>query len=308
MFDRQNGIVMGLALVSVFGGDKMSGLIAGHPMTDRYAVIGNPIEQSKSPLIHTAFAQVTGQDMDYARVLGPLGEFARTVDAFRATGGRGMNVTAPFKLDAFAYATDLAPSAQMAGAVNALKFEGNKVYAENFDGVGLVRDVVHNLAFPLQGKRVLILGAGGATRGALLPMLAQGPAEVLIVNRTVAKAEELAALAHQHQSGLLPVRGVAYADVGAQSFDVVFNATSASLTGELPPLPARVFAPGCLAYELAYGKGLTPFLKLAQQAGVTRLADGVGMLAEQAAEAFAWWRGVRPDTQAVIAQLTVPLN
>ena len=276
-------------------------------MTDRYAVIGNPIVQSKSPLIHSAFAQVTGQDMDYSKLLGPLGGFAATVDAFRASGGRGMNVTAPFKLDAFAYATDLAPSAQMAGAVNAMKFESDRVFAENFDGVGLVRDVVHNLGCPLQGRRVLILGAGGATRGALLPLLAEQPAELVIVNRTVAKAQALAALAHQHQSGQVPVTGLAYESVQGM-FDVVFNATSSSLTAELPPLAASVFAPGCLAYDLTYGKGLTPFLKLAQQAGVTHLADGVGMLAEQAAEAFAWWRGVRPDTAGVIAQLTVPLR
>ena len=275
-------------------------------MTDRYAVIGNPIEQSKSPLIHTAFAQVTGQDIDYTKVLAPLGGFAQAVDAFRAAGGRGMNVTAPFKLDAFAYATDLAPSAQMAGAVNAMKFDGDKVYAENFDGLGLVRDVVHNLDCPLQGRRVLILGAGGATRGALLPLLAQSPAEVVIVNRTVAKAQELAGLARQHQMGQVPVHGMGYADV-AGAFDVVLNATSASLTSELPPLPMTVFAPDCLAYDLTYGKGLTPFLKLARQAGVTRLADGVGMLAEQAAEAFNWWRGVRPETAAVIEQITVPL-
>ncbi len=213
-------------------------------MTDRYAVIGNPIEQSKSPLIHTAFAQVTGQDIDYGKVLGPLGGFAQAVDAFRASGGRGMNVTAPFKLDAFAYATDLAPSAEMAGAVNAMKFEGDRVYAENFDGVGLVRDVVHNLACPVRGKRVLVLGAGGATRGALLPLLAEQPAELVIVNRTVAKAEEMADLARQHQSGSVPVRGVSYTDLGAQSFDVVFNATSASLTAQLPPLTASAFAPG----------------------------------------------------------------
>ncbi len=280
-------------------------------MTDRYAVIGNPIEQSKSPLIHTAFAQVTGQDLAYTKVLSPLGEFAQTVDAFRAAGGRGMNVTAPFKLDAFAYATDLAPSAQLAGAVNALKFEGDKVFAENFDGVGLVRDVVHNLGCPLQGRKVLVMGAGGATRGALLPILMQGPAELVIVNRTVAKAQELAALAQKSQShnpnAGVPVRGIGYDDLQGESFDVVFNATSASLTAQVPPLPVSAFAPGALAYELAYGKGLTPFLQLAQQAGVTRLADGVGMLAEQAAEAFLWWRGVRPDTRAVIDTLTVPL-
>ena len=275
-------------------------------MTDRYAVIGNPIVQSKSPMIHSAFAQVTGQDIDYGKLLCPLGEFSATVDAFRASGGRGMNVTAPFKLEAFAYATDLAPSAQMAGAVNAMKFVGDKVYAENFDGVGLLRDVVQNLSCPLQGRRVLILGAGGATRGALLPLLAEQPAELVIVNRTLAKAQELAALAQQHQIGQVPVQGLGY-DAVQGAFDVVLNASSSSLTAELPPLPASVFAPGCLAYDLTYGKGLTPFLKLAHQAGVTRLADGVGMLAEQAAEAFAWWRGVRPDTAAVIAQLTVPL-
>jgi shikimate dehydrogenase len=276
-------------------------------MTDHYAVIGNPIEQSKSPLIHTAFAQVTGQDLSYTKLLAPLGGFAPAVDAFRASGGQGMNVTAPFKLEAFAYATDLAPSAQMAGAVNAMKFVGDRVFAENFDGVGLVRDVVHNLQCPLQGRRVLILGAGGATRGALLPILAQGPSEVVIVNRTLQKSQILADLAHQHQTGAVPVWGLGYDDLGSRAFDVVFNATSASMTADLPPLSASVFAPGCLAYELAYGKGLTPFLKLAQQAGVQQLADGVGMLAEQAAEAFAWWRGVRPDTAGVIQQLTVPL-
>ena len=276
-------------------------------MTDRYAVIGNPIEQSKSPLIHMAFAQVTGQDIDYGKVLGPLGGFAAAVDTFRAEGGKGMNVTAPFKLDAFAYATDLAPSAKMAGAVNAMKFEGDRVYAENFDGVGLVHDVVHNLGCPLRGKRVLVLGAGGATRGALLPFLAEQPAQLVVVNRTVSKAQELAQLALQHQQGDVPVLGLGYNDLQGKQFDVVFHATSASLMAELPPLPETVFGPGALAYELAYGKGLTPFLKLAQQAGVTQLADGVGMLAEQAAEAFVWWRGVRPDTAAVINQLTVPL-
>jgi shikimate dehydrogenase len=275
-------------------------------MTDRYAVIGNPIEQSKSPLIHTAFAQLTGQDIAYTKLLAPVGGFAQAVDAFRASGGRGMNVTAPFKLDAFAYATDLAPSAQMAGAVNALKFEGNKVYAENFDGVGLVRDLLSNLQCPIEGRRVLILGAGGATRGALLPLLEQAPAELVIVNRSVSKARELADMAQVHPMGRGRVQAMAYTEVDGP-FDVVFNATSASLTAELPPLPISAFASGCLAYDLTYGKGLTPFLNLARQAGVTRLADGVGMLAEQAAEAFAWWRGVRPDTAAVIEKITVPL-
>lgn len=280
-------------------------------MTDRYAVIGNPISQSKSPLIHTAFAQATGQDLAYTKIEGPLGQFAAAVDAFRAEGGRGLNITAPFKLDAFAYATHKSPRAELAGAANAMKFEGNQVWADNFDGVGLVRDVVHNLGVPLAGKRVLMLGAGGAARGALLPFLAEQPALLVVANRAVDKALALARIGTQHGADhgadQGAVRGCGYAELDGQVFDVVFNATSASLSAELPPVPASVFAPGALAYELAYGKGLTPFLRLAQAAGVAQLADGVGMLAEQAAEAFAWWRGVRPDTQAVIEQLRVPL-
>ncbi len=273
-------------------------------MSDPYAVIGNPIGHTKSPLIHGMFAEATGQDIVYTAIEGRVGGFVEDAAAFRAAGGRGMNVTAPFKMDAFAWATERSARASLAGAVNALKFEGERVLAENFDGVGLTRDVVGNLGFALRGQRVLILGAGGATRGALLPFLEQAPAELVIANRTVEKAQ---ALAHELQAhGAL--RGCGYDDLQGERFDIVFNATSASLRGEQPPVPATVFAPEGLAYELAYGKGLTPFLRLAQQAGVQRLADGVGMLVEQAAEAFDWWRGVRPDTTAVIAKLTVPLR
>ncbi len=272
-------------------------------MSDRYAVIGNPISQSKSPLIHGMYAEATGQDIEYTRIEGPLGGFKEAVDAFRAAGGCGMNITAPFKLDAFAYANEWSEGARLAGAVNAMKFDGVRVMAENFDGVGLVRDVVHNLGCPLAGQRVLILGAGGATRGALLPFLAEKPAQLFIANRTVEKAVELAtSVAAQG-----PAVGGSYADLAGQQFDIIFNATSASLRAELPPVPAEVFASCALAYELAYGKGLTPFLRAAQSAGVKQLADGVGMLAEQAAEAFLWWRGIRPDTRAVIEKLTVPL-
>ncbi|MBG6077633.1 shikimate dehydrogenase [Polaromonas sp. CG_9.11] len=274
-------------------------------MTDPYAVIGNPIHQSKSPLIHGLFALATGQHMQYTAIEGALGGFAGAVDAFRAAGGRGLNITAPFKLDAFAYATQRSARAELAGAANAMKFDGDRVLAENFDGVGLVRDVVYNLNTPLKAKRVLLLGAGGAARGALLPFLAQQPAELVIANRSPDKAQELVRIAAASCAG--PVHGCTYADIAGQAFDVVFNATSASLHAEMPPVPVSVFAPGCLAYELAYGKGLTPFLRLAQNAGVQQLADGVGMLAEQAAEAFEWWRGVRPDTRAVIEKLTVPL-
>ena len=277
-------------------------------MTDRYAVIGNPIEQSRSPFIHGAFAQATGQDMAYVKLLGPLGGFAQTVDDFRAAGGRGLNVTTPFKLDAYAYATERSEDAQWAGAANALKFQGARVWAENFDGVGLVRDVIVNLGFAMAGRRVLVLGAGGTVRGALLPLLAQRPARLVLANRTVAKAREWAAMAAERAQPGTEVVGGAYEDLAGQSFDIVLNATSASLRAELPPVPASVFAPGSLAYELAYGKGLTPFLRVAAQAPVAHLADGVGMLAEQAAEAFAWWRGVRPSTAEVIRQLRVPLQ
>ena len=270
-------------------------------MTDQYAVIGNPIQQSKSPLIHTAFAKTTNQDLEYTKIEGHA--FAADVDAFRARGGRGMNITAPFKLDAFAYATERSERAQLAGAANAMKFEGDRVMAENFDGVGLVRDVTHNLGCALKGKRVLVLGAGGATRGALLPFLAEQPAELVIANRDAVKAQALAAIGATQGH----VRACTYAELEGQTFDVVFNATSASLKAELPPVPASIFTGCVLAYELAYGKGLTPFLRLAQNAGVKQLADGVGMLAEQAAEAFEWWRGVRPETRAVIDTLTVPL-
>jgi shikimate dehydrogenase len=278
---------------------------------DRYAVIGNPIAQSKSPTIHGMFAQAAAQNMVYTKLEAPLDGFAATVDAFVANTAAGpacgVNITAPFKLEAFAYATQRSERAQLVGAANALKFEhtasGMTVIADNFDGIGLVRDVLHNLATPLAGKRVLIIGAGGATRGALLPILAEKPALVALANRSIDKARDLAALVAAHGS----VHVFAYHELAGQNFDIVFNATSASLHAQMPPLPATVFAPGALAYELAYGKGLTPFLQLARAAGVTHLADGVGMLVEQAAEAFAWWRGVRPATREVIDLITVPL-
>jgi shikimate dehydrogenase len=269
---------------------------------DQYAVIGNPIAQSKSPLIHGMFAEATKQDMEYGRIEG--GTFATDVDAFRARGGRGLNITTPFKLDAFAYATEHSERAKLAGAVNCMKFDGTRVIAENFDGVGLVRDVVHNLKKPMAGKRILILGAGGAARGALLPFLAEKPALLVIANRHLDTAQALSKIGTDAGGR---VEACTYGDLEGQAFDIVFNATSASLRGELPPVPASVFGHCALAYELAYGKGMTPFLRLAHNAGVKNVADGVGMLAEQAAEAFDWWRGVRPDTAAVIKAITIPL-
>ncbi len=272
-------------------------------MTDRYAVIGNPIAQSKSPTIHRGFAEHAGQDLTYEKIEGPIGGFAAAVDAFRAAGGLGLNVTVPFKLDALAYATDASDAAKQCGAANALKFDGERVWAENFDGVGLTRDIVHNLQCPIQGKRVLILGAGGAARGMLLPFLAERPAALVVANRDASKAHALAELTRPHGE----VWSCGYDDLAGESFDLIFNATSASLFGTSLPISSTVFRPNALAYDLAYGKGLTPFLQQAKAAGVDRIADGVGMLVEQAAEAFSWWRGIRPHTTSMIRQLSVPL-
>jgi shikimate dehydrogenase len=271
--------------------------------TDRYAVIGHPIAHSKSPLIHSLFAQATGQRMEYTAIEAPLDGFAAVVHAFRAQGGRGLNVTLPFKLQAFELATDPMESARLAGAVNALKFENDRIYAQNFDGLGLVNDIQHNLGVSLAGKRVLLCGAGGATRGAIVPIALQKPALLAVANRSADKAHQLQRDFAAHVS--LQTGG--YEDLAGECFDVVLNATSTGLSQAALPLPAGVFAAGALAYELVYGKGLTPFLKQAQAAGATHLADGVGMLVEQAAEAFEWWRGVRPDTRPVIDRLTVPL-
>ncbi len=277
---------------------------------DRYAVIGHPVAHSKSPLIHSMFAAALGHTVDYSAVLAPLDGFAQTVRAFRDTGGKGMNVTLPFKLEAFALADTLSVRAQRAGAVNAFKFEADGTLAgENFDGEGLVRDIQHNLKRPVRGARVLLLGAGGGVRGVLGPLLAQSPADIAIVNRTADKATQLA-LAFRADG---PVRGYAYDDLktagargGQAAFDIIINGTSASLDGEVPPLPDAAFAPGALAYDMMYGKGLTPFLAQARRAGA-QVADGVGMLVEQAADSFAWWRGVRPDTAAALRALAVPL-
>ena len=267
-------------------------------MTDRYAVIGHPIAHSQSPLIHRLFAEATGQDLAYTAIKAPLDGFANTVRSFMADGGRGVNVTLPFKLQAFEIATDPMERARMAGAANALKFEGERIWAENFDGVGLARDIEHNLGVALAGKRVLICGAGGATRGAILPLAACGPA--------LMNADTAHRLKHDFAAHVALQTG-GFDALAGEVFDVVINATSTGLSDAGLPLPPGLFAPGALAYEMVYGKGLTPFLKQARAAGAAHTADGVGMLVEQAAEAFAWWRGVRPETRPVIHRLTVPL-
>ena len=273
-------------------------------MPDRYAVIGHPVSHSKSPLIQNAVAEQTGQDMVYGIVEAPLDGFRSAVEAFRAAGGRGMNVTAPFKLQAFELATDPSDRARLAGASNALKFDGERIFAENFDGVGMVRDITRNLGFPVRGHRVLVLGAGGAARGVVQPVLAEKPALLAIANRTSGKAQRLRELF----AGVGKLEAGGLDDFADTAFDIVINATSASLQGEAPGVPASAFRKGGLAYEMVYGKGLTPFLALAQASGVGRLADGVGMLVEQAAEGFEWWRGVRPDTRGMIDRLAVPFT
>ena len=278
-------------------------------MPDRYAVIGHPIAHSQSPLIHGLFAQATGQDMTYEAIDGgaaPEG-FARAVQTFRAAGGRGLNVTLPFKLAALQMADEASDNARLAGAANTLRLDGGRIEAHNTDGIGLVRDIEHNLGLPLRGRRVLLLGAGGATRGVVLPIAQAGAARIVVVNRTADKALALARELAPHLGGVAIEGGGLDALAAGGAFDVVINATSASLDGQAPAVPATAFAPDALAYDMVYGKGLTPFLRLAQAAGCARVADGVGMLVEQAAESFALWRGVRPDTRAVLARLAVPL-
>ncbi|HMN21698.1 MAG TPA: shikimate dehydrogenase [Ottowia sp.] len=279
-------------------------------MPDRYAVIGHPIGHSQSPLIHGLFARALGHDMVYEAIDGGPDEasFRQALARFRAAGGRGLNVTLPFKQAALAVADEASDEARRAGAANTLGFEGGRVAAHNTDGIGLVRDLEANLDQPLAGRSILLLGAGGATRGVLLPLARAGAARIVIANRGADKAQALAAELAPH-AGRCALAGGGYAALAREAaFDLVINATSASLAGAAPAVPASSFGAGTLAYDMMYGRGLTPFLRLAQQAGCTRLADGVGMLVEQAAESFAWWRGVRPDTRAALDWLAVPLT
>lgn len=265
-------------------------------MKDRYAVIGNPIAHSKSPLIHGMFASQTGQDMGYEAIAAPLDGFTATIQRLRDEGYKGCNVTVPFKFEAYALSTELTPRARAAQAVNTLKFEGDTILGDNTDGAGLVRDIEHNIGVLLEKKRVLLMGAGGASFGVVLPLLTTY-AQLTVVNRTVAKAQQLAATfaAHAH------IAGLGYAELQGQHFDVVINATSTGLTDELAPLPDDVFATRALAYDMMYGRD-TPFLSFARKHGA-QTADGLGMLVEQAAESFYLWRGIRPDTAAILAAL-----
>ncbi len=265
---------------------------------DRYAVIGNPIAHSKSPIIHALFAEQTGEALVYERILAPVDQFAPTVRAFFARGGKGLNVTVPFKLEAFLLAERRTPRAESAGAVNTLWRQDGALWGDNTDGVGLVRDLTQNLDLAIDGKRVLLVGAGGAARGVLRPLLEAEPAELVIVNRTRTRADELA-----EQGAVFGcTRAVDFMHVDGQ-FDLVVNATSASLAGDIPPLPAHVFAPGACAYDMMYADKPTLFMEYALTIGAACAADGLGMLVEQAGESFFVWRGKRPQTAHVIEEL-----
>ena len=276
----------------------MSDLFDFAPRQDRYAVMGNPITHSKSPRIHSLFAQQTGQRLEYTAIHVDLGGFAQAVGNFEASGGKGLNITVPFKQEAFALVATRSARAERAGAVNTIKFEQHARYGDNTDGAGLLNDLTLNHQLDLGGRRILLMGAGGAARGVLAPLLEARPAQVVIVNRTPDKAVALAAAF----ADLGRLQGCGYHDLGGARFDLVINATAASLQGELPPLPERLLADGASCYDMMYGKP-TPFMQWAQSHGAQQVLDGLGMLVEQAAEAFYLWRGVRPQTAPVIATL-----
>ena len=275
-------------------------------MSDKalYAVIGSPIKHSKSPWIHSRFADVTGEPVNYQAVLGDESNFSGSVDAFRKEGGQGLNVTVPFKQDAFDYATEFSERAKRAGAVNTLVFKDDgSVFAENTDGVGIMRDITVNNTVSVKDKRVLILGAGGAVRGILEPLLAEKPLEVVIANRTVSKAEQLA----EDFSDLGQLSGVGFNEVDG-AFDLIINGTSASLAGNLPPVPDSIITSNTVCYDMMYGAEPTVFNQWAAKLGAAKTIDGLGMLVEQAAESFRIWRGVRPETNSVLAELRAQLS
>jgi shikimate dehydrogenase len=271
-------------------------------MTDKYAVIGNPVGHSQSPNIHAEFAKQTNQDITYEAVLAPLDEFATTVSRLIEEGYQGANVTVPFKFEAYALATQLKLPAKQAGAVNTLSFVENIVVGDNTDGLGLVRDIQQNLCKIIQDKRVLLLGAGGAAEGVLHPLLDAAPSMLFVANRSVGKAvamiNKVNILVQYNSINLI---AGPFEDIQNHKFDIVINATSTGLTDSELPIPSQLFADGSLAYDMMYGRE-TPFMAQARAAGA-QVADGLGMLVEQAAEAFYLWRGVRPETKAVIDKM-----
>ncbi len=267
---------------------------------DEYAVMGNPIAHSKSPRIHGLFAEQTGEAMHYMAIQVDPGGFAQAVGNFVASGGKGLNITVPFKQEAWQLVNRRSERAERAGAVNTIKIENDKLYGDNTDGIGLVNDLVRNNHVTLKQKHVLLMGAGGAARGVLEPLLAQDPERLVIANRTESRARDLA----REFSDLGVVQGCGYDQtLAAHQFDVLINATAASLQGELPPLPEGLLANACCCYDMMYGAESTPFMQWAEHHGAGTILDGLGMLVEQAAESFALWRGIRPETLPVITAL-----
>ncbi|MFP3874860.1 MAG: shikimate dehydrogenase [Thiohalophilus sp.] len=265
---------------------------------DDYAVMGNPVAHSKSPRIHTLFAEQTGEPVHYQAIQVDPGGFAQAVGNFDASGGKGLNITVPFKQEAWALVSERSERAERAGAVNTIKFENGKLFGDNTDGIGLVNDLL-NHRIPIKGKNILLMGAGGAARGVLAPLLEQQPAQLVIANRTAEKARELAGAF----SDLGRLEGSGYEALEGKQFDLVINATAASLQGELPPLPDNLLAEGAACYDMMYGSEPTTFMRWASAHGAATVLDGLGMLVEQAAESFYLWRGVRPETRSVIEQL-----
>jgi shikimate dehydrogenase len=273
---------------------------------DQYCLIGNPVDHSKSPWIHSRFAQLTGQALHYGKQLVAPGAFEQAVIDFRAQGGKGCNVTVPFKFEVAALATRVSPRALLAGACNTMRFDGDEVFADNTDGVGLVSDLLENARVGIAGRDLLIVGAGGAAAGVLGPLIEARPARIVLANRTHAKAARLierhSALAAQHRV-VLAARGLQELH---EAFDIVINATVSSMSGAAVPVPATVLKRGALACDMMYGPAARGFLEWAiTQGAVAR--DGLGMLVEQAAEAFLVWRGVRPPSAQVLAELRATL-
>jgi shikimate dehydrogenase len=268
-------------------------------------VIGHPVAHSRSPFIHERFAQQSGQNIQYTRIDATPAQFAAAVAEFFRDGGRGLNVTVPHKQEAARLAQELTPRARRAGAVNTLMLrDDGGLLGDNTDGAGLARDLLNNHHIRIAGRRVLLLGAGGAVRGALAPLLGLKPAQLIIANRTVEKAQELA----RDFSDLGRLQGCGYAELGSTPYDIVINGTAASLAGELPPLPPTIVERTSFCYDMAYGRDDTPFVRWAHERGVARAVMGLGMLVEQAAESFHLWRGIRPDTASVLTALTAKLR
>jgi shikimate dehydrogenase len=266
---------------------------------DRYGVVGFPVAHSRSPFIHGMFARQTAQNIEYRLYEIPPVRFKTEVAKFFQDGGGGLNVTVPHKTAAADFALELTPRAERAGAVNTLAMQGGRILGDNTDGAGLVRDLLENLQIEIAGKRLLILGAGGATRGIVAPLLENGPEELVVANRGAARARDLVS----PFSDLGKVRGCGFDDLPMRPFDLVINATSAGLDGQVPKVNPAIIGPLTICYDLSYAKTDTPFVKWAWGKGCARAVEGWGMLVEQAAESFALWRGIRPDTAPVLAVL-----